>query len=152
MFAVDTNIFIYAHFDGYPQHRAARALCETRLLNGADWCLGWQVIYEYARIVTHPRIHTRPLTLEQAIADLDPYLSAPGCQLLTHTPGHRAVLESVTEEAAGMTGNRVHDCHYAALLREHGIKTICTADHDFRRFSFLTVWDPTVAGGEAEPG
>ena len=42
-----------------------------------------------------------------------------------------------------IAGNLVNDCHYAALLREHGIKTIYSADRDLRRFEFLEVLDPT---------
>jgi len=32
VFAVDTNIFVYAHFDRYPQHDKARRFCEQQLL------------------------------------------------------------------------------------------------------------------------
>ncbi len=144
MFAVDTNIFVYAHFDQYEQHERARAFCAEELLGGADWCVGWQIFYEYLRITTHPRIHTRPLSLAEAVSDLEPYLHLDGCHVLEHTPQHLAIFETVAAEAPGATGNLVHDCHYAALLREHGIKMLYTADMDFRRFDFLEVIDPTA--------
>ena len=41
-----------------------------------------------------------------------------------------------------LKGNIVHDAHTAILMREHGIREICTRDTDFHRFSFLTVTDP----------
>jgi predicted nucleic acid-binding protein len=47
-------------------------------------------------------------------------------------------------EVPATAGNLVHDCHYAALLREHGIKRLYTADADFKRFDFLDVVDPTT--------
>lgn len=144
MFAVDTNILIYAHFDSYPQHEAARAFCSDELLSGAsDWCLGWQTVYEYARIVTHPKVHQRPLTLEAALADLRPYLECPGCHLLTHTPQHYQILEAVVRDVPTISGNLIHDCHYAALLKEHGVSVLYTADTDFKRFAFLRTIDPT---------
>ncbi|MFZ5471654.1 MAG: TA system VapC family ribonuclease toxin [Myxococcota bacterium] len=145
MFAVDTNVLVYAHFDLYPQHQRARRFVEVHLLGDDDWCMGWQVYYEYLRIVTHPKIHKAPLTLAQAIGDLDVYVRSPRCQMLSHTPQHRQILEAVTRRVEAVSGNLVHDCHYAALLHEHGIQTIYTADADFRRFDFLEVIDPTAA-------
>jgi predicted nucleic acid-binding protein len=41
-------------------------------------------------------------------------------------------------------GNFLHDVRYAVLLREHGVRRICTADSDFKKFDFLDVMDPTV--------
>ncbi|MBN1962792.1 MAG: PIN domain-containing protein [Deltaproteobacteria bacterium] len=144
MFAIDTNIFIYAHFEAYPQHKKARQFCQQELLNGGDWCIGWQVFYEYLHITTHPRIHQRPLTLKAAIADLRPYLESEQCHILTQTPAHLQILEAIATDSAMISGNLVHDCHYATLLREHNIKRIYTADNDFKRFVFLEVIDPTI--------
>jgi toxin-antitoxin system PIN domain toxin len=145
MFAVDTNLLVYAHFDLYPRHKKARRFCRERLLGGGDeWCMGWQVCYEYLRIVTHPRVHQKPLTLNEALADLDPYLSSDECHLLMETAQHREILASVARDVPGVTGNLIHDCHYAALLKEHRVRTIYTADEDFKRFPFLKVVDPTA--------
>lgn len=144
MFAVDTNIFVYAHFDEYPRHRKARRFCEREILGGSDFCLGWQVVYEYLRIATHPRVHRRPLTLAEALADLAHYLASDRCHVLAHTPQHLRILEDVAARMPNAAGNLVHDCHYAALLREHGVKVLYTADQDFRRFDFLEVIDPTL--------
>ena len=41
-----------------------------------------------------------------------------------------------------LAGNLISDLHIAALMREHGIKTIYTRDSDFQRFPFLEVRDP----------
>lgn len=40
------------------------------------------------------------------------------------------------------TGNLVHDAHIAAVLVEHGVREIWTADRDFSRFPGLKVHDP----------
>jgi uncharacterized protein len=144
LFAVDTNILVYAHFDRYPQHAKARAFCEELLSSTDDWCIGWQVVYEYVRITTHPSIHTTPLTIEQALADLDPYLTVDHGHVLTHTAQHRPVLESVASAMPTARGNFIHDVHYAALLREHGVSRIYSADSDFEKFGFLDVIDPTA--------
>jgi predicted nucleic acid-binding protein len=39
-------------------------------------------------------------------------------------------------------GNQVPDAHLAAILKQHGIRTLYTHDRDFRRFDFLRVIDP----------
>lgn len=144
MFAVDTNILVYAHFERYPQHEAARSFCAERLLGRHEWCLGWQVVYEYIRIVTHPRVHKEPLSLGEALSDLAPYLGSEHCHVLTQTPMHSHVLELVAQSQPGVSGNIIHDLHYAVLLKEHNVRKIVTADSDFRRFDFLEVVDPTA--------
>lgn len=144
MFAVDTNILVYAHFERYPQHTRARSFCEDELLGGNDFCLGWQVVYEYLRIVTHPKVHEKPLTAREALADLEPYLSSIHCHVLTHTPRHQEALSAVLASVPTIAGNLVHDCHYAALLTEHGVRRIYSADADFRKFPGLDVVDPTA--------
>ncbi len=148
MFAVDTNVLVYAHFDAYPQHQRARAFCRQLLGGNEDWCLGWQVYYEYLRITTHPRVHRQPLTLAEAMADLEPYLTSERCHILAHTPQHRQIFASVAAQVPSAVGNLVHDCHYAALLLEHGIERLYSADADFKRFDFLEAIDPTA---EVEP-
>jgi uncharacterized protein len=144
MFAVDTNIFLYAHFELYPQHAKARSFCEALLSGEDDWCIAWQVVYEYVRIATHPAVLRVPLTIDQALSDLDPYLGAEHSHVLSHTDQHRPVLDAVASAIPTARGNFVHDLHYAALLREHGVSRIYTADTDFAKFGFLDVVDPTA--------
>jgi predicted nucleic acid-binding protein len=52
------------------------------------------------------------------------------------------VAVSVISELPHLRGNILHDAHTAVLMREHGIRRICTRDVDFHRFSFLEVVDP----------
>jgi uncharacterized protein len=144
VFAIDTNVLVYGHFERYPQHAKARAFCQRLLSERDDWCIGWQVVYEYVRITTHPSVHTSPLTIEGALADLAPYLAAEQGHVLTHTDQHLPVLEAVASLVRTARGNFIHDVHYAALLREHGVSVIYTADSDFEKFGFLQVIDPTA--------
>ncbi|HEY1252662.1 MAG TPA: hypothetical protein VGH97_15890 [Thermoanaerobaculia bacterium] len=39
-------------------------------------------------------------------------------------------------------GNDVPDAHLAALLSQHDVPTLHTADRDFLKFDFLTVRNP----------
>jgi predicted nucleic acid-binding protein len=56
------------------------------------------------------------------------------------------VLAEVLEAVPLLSGNLVHDVETAVLMREHGIRRICTRDTDFHRFPFLEPIDPLVAG------
>jgi len=142
-FALDTNILIYAHVPSFPEHRAARRFVEEHLVRGiSTFYLSWQIVYEYLRIMTHPNVLDRPLTASEAATHLDPYLNNPRCRLLVETDRHRQVLEHVLKTVPAAKGNFMHDCRYAALLREYGVETIVTADLDFRKFGFLDVINP----------
>src|SRR5262245_9627896 len=56
MFAVDTNVLVYAADRDSPFHEAChRRLSEWRVQSGA-WYTTWGVLYEFLRICTHPRV------------------------------------------------------------------------------------------------
>ena len=54
--------------------------------------------------------------------------------------------QTYVEITTGMPvrANFVPDAHFAAILKQHGIRTLYTHDRDFRRFPFLRVIDPLV--------
>lgn len=143
--AIDTNIFIYAHHDFYRGHVAALAFLTNLLACGEIFFIGWQVYYEYLRITTHPRIHNIPHSILQAAGDMDVYFSHPSCRVLQETPDHHRVLKGIVQKLPTASGNFVHDCHYAALLKENGLNKIVTADMDFRKFDFLDVINPMTS-------
>jgi len=41
-----------------------------------------------------------------------------------------------------LAGNLFRDAHTAVLMREHGIRQICTRNTDFNQFTFLEIIDP----------
>jgi predicted nucleic acid-binding protein len=45
-------------------------------------------------------------------------------------------------ESPHLIGSPPHDAHTAILMREHGIRRICTRDTDFNQFTFLEGIDP----------
>jgi predicted nucleic acid-binding protein len=69
-------------------------------------------------------------------------IASPGLGLLVPTDRHATVADQVITELPHLAGNLLHDAHTAILMREHGIRRICTHDADFHRFSFLEVIDP----------
>lgn len=141
MIALDTNILVYAHRSETTHHAAARRLL-TRLAEGQEpWALPWPCVYEYLRVVTHPRVFAPPSDIDEFVEDLVVLLQSPSLSMLGDGPVHLTwFLECVVD--GGATGNLAYDAHIAALCREHGVRELWTTDRDFRRFSGLTTRNP----------
>lgn len=144
MRAVDTNVLIFAEITSSRHHDRARALLEELAEGGRPWAIPWPCIYEFLRVVTHPRVFHPPVPLERALADITHVLSSPALRLLQETSRHPGIMASVLRESAA-SGNLIHDAHIAALCIEHGVSVFLTGDRDFRRFSLLNVVDPFQA-------
>ena len=69
-------------------------------------------------------------------------LGSPGLAVLVPTHHHADVASKVILELPRIAGNLFQDAHTAVLMREHGIRQICTRDTDFNQFTFLEVIDP----------
>ena len=148
MRAVDTNVLVHAEIVGSKHHPAARRALETLADGPTPWAIPWPCVYEFLRLVTHPRIFHPPVPMERALADLSAILAAPSLVLLAETPRHAAVMASLLR-ASGAAGNLVHDAHIAALCLEHGVTELMTGDRDFLRFAPLKVVNPFARAKES---
>jgi toxin-antitoxin system PIN domain toxin len=140
--AVDTNVLVYAA-DAHSQFHAdcRRWLDRQRSRTGA-WYVSWPIVYEFLRVATHPRIMRQPWTAPKAWEFVTSLLASPGISVLVPTQRHADVASEVFSELPYLAGNILHDAHTAILMREHGIRQICTRDTDFSRFPFLEIIDP----------
>ena len=145
MFVADTNVLVYAANLDSPAHERCRALLEEWQKRRGAWYLTWGICYEFLRVTTHPQILRRPLTAIEANGFLAALQTSPGLQMLGPTERHADVLAEVIHEVPLLAGNLIHDAHTAVLMREHGIRRICTRDTDFHRFAFLEPIDPLTA-------
>lgn len=141
MIALDTNLLVYARRAEAPGHTEAQRLLESLAQGPRPWALAWPCIYEFLRVVTHPRVFDPPTDLETAVEDLESLLASPSLVLLGEGPSHLASMRHALFSARA-TGNLVHDAHIAALLMEHGVRELWTADRDFARFTGLKVVHP----------
>jgi toxin-antitoxin system PIN domain toxin len=139
--ALDTNVLVYAEITSSPHHDAARAILRQATEGAAPWALPWPCVYEFLRVVTHPRVYHPPVPPERALSDLRRILESPSLLLLSETERHAEILQRVVE-SSGATGNLIHDAHIATLCVEHGVAELVTGDRDFLRFSDLRVSNP----------
>lgn len=142
MFVVDTNILIYAANEDFAEHKQCKDLVEGWCRQRRIWHTTWGIVYEFIRVVTHPRIFEKPWSCAQAWAFIERLLSAPGINVLVETGLHPAAAKEFFSQYPHIEGNLVFDAHTAILMREHGIGTIYTRDADFNKFSAIRVIDP----------
>jgi toxin-antitoxin system PIN domain toxin len=142
---VDTNVLVYAADEDSPFHTACLDWLENQRNRADAWYTTWAILYEFLRVTTHPRVMRRPWNVREAWTFVQGLLASPGLSALFPTQRHAAVAEQVIGELPHLAGNLLHDAHTAILMREHGIRQICTRDADFHRFRFLEVIDPLQA-------
>jgi len=68
--ALDTNLLVHARRDEARQHKRARNLLEDLATGDTPWALPWPCVYEFLRVITHPRVFDPPTDLDIAVKDL----------------------------------------------------------------------------------
>lgn len=142
MFVVDTNILLYAVNPDAPEHQRARDALESYRRDARLWFLTWGIVYEFLRVSTHRSVFPRPLDFVTAYRWIALLLASPACRVLTESERHAFILGELSSKHPRLAGNHVHDLHIAALMLEHGVSEIRTADTDFHQFPFLRVVNP----------
>jgi predicted nucleic acid-binding protein len=118
-YSLDMNVLLYASDRSSDRHVRARQFVESCATGPEILCLTWPTLMSYLRIATHPRI-------VRAVSGLDGFVDA-----YKHVAGETPV-----------RGNLVPDAHVAAILFQHGVRTIYSKDRDFRKFQSLEMRDP----------
>ena len=144
-FAVDVNVLLYASDTGSPYAERAVDFLAERTSSREVFCLAWSTVLSYLRVVTHPAILANPLSPEHAMDNIEALVRLPHVRLLSEEEGFWEIYRELAR-AVPVRGNLVPDAHLAALLRQHGIRTLYTNDSDFRKFSFLDVRNPFATG------
>jgi toxin-antitoxin system PIN domain toxin len=140
MTLVDVNLLLHAAFQEMPEHQAAKLWLEQALNGSEIVALPWVVLCAFIRIGTNPRIMIAPLTVDEALAQVDEWLDLPSVRIIGPTERHRFQFTRMVREAQA-AGNLVTDAHWAALATEHGCR-LASLDSDFRKFPGLDWFNP----------
>jgi len=142
MFVVDTNILVYAANQDGAEYSTCKSLVESWCNQSGIWHVTWAILYEFTRVVTHPRVFQQPWSSGEAWRFIESLLLSPGLVVLAETETHSRVAADFFAEHPFVSGNLVFDAHTAILMREHGIEKIYSRDAEFHKFSLVTVIDP----------
>ena len=140
MIAPDTNLLLYAYSPESAHHKAARAWLEKTLSGYESVGFPLPVLHAFIRLLTHPTIAGRIVTLESALDIVDDWLALPQVSVLLPGDGHWRLLKSAATEGHA-AANLFPDAAIAAIAIEHGA-TVHTNDRDFARFPGLRWHNP----------
>ena len=93
MFVVDTNVLVFAANRDAPEHARCRARLEEWRSGASPWFTTWTILYEFVRVMTHPRVFANPLAADEeargAAAIVAGYAIDPLADQLNHHKGLR---------------------------------------------------------------
>lgn len=141
MKAVDSNILVYARRVEPREHPKAVSVLRDLVMGLEPWVLPWPCVYEFLQVVTHPRLFKPPTPIHEAWESIERLFDSPSSVMVSEGPRHKEILSRLVKSHS-LSGNLLHDAHIAALLLEHGVSEILTADEDFHRFRGLKVTNP----------
>lgn len=144
MFAIDTNILVYAHNSGASKHETAKAFLQnamnTKDENGKlSVCIPSQVLVEFMNVITWTRLEA-PLSLSDAKIIVEDYLNSDA-EIIYPKPTQLVTLLNLLGSVTSR--KKVFDVALAATLKDNGIQGLYTLNtSDFEEFAFLEVRNP----------
>ncbi len=144
LFAIDTNLLVYAHNRASEFHEQAAQFIE-QVMNTRDEegrlsvCIPAQVLMEFLHVITWRRLEA-PLSLSDAIQIVQEYLDAGVIILHQRETQIQTVLELLKTMD---TRRKIFDVAIAATLKDNHIPGLYTVnERDFEAFGFLVVSNP----------
>lgn len=139
---VDTNILAYAFNPLSPFHIQAKRLLE-KILPTKTVILSIQNLTELYSVVTSKKAFVRPLTTEQAQTILFEIITNKDFQILFPIHQTPSTLLALLKQFP-VKGAEIHDIHLAAVMIDHHISTIYTADTKIFKKIGLTAINPLI--------
>lgn len=140
-YSIDVNLLLYASDVGSVRHLKARGFLDSCAASPELLCLTWPTLISYLRIATHPRIFGSPLSPTEALSNIEALLALPQVRAVGELDGFLNAY-STASDGVFVRGNLVPDAHVAAIMLQHGVRTLYSHDRDFHKFTFLEVRDP----------
>jgi len=144
MFAIDTNILVYAHNMDSEFHEKAALFLEDAMNNRDEGgslpvCIPSQVLTEFINAITRQNLKF-PLSLRQAISIVQDYLDFD-IQIIHQTDTQIHTLLELLASASSR--KKIFDVALAATLKDNKIEGLYTLNvNDFKDFEFLKVINP----------
>lgn len=146
MYALDTNLLVYAHNLRSPFHAQAKTFIET-VINERDnsgnlnVCIPAQALIEFLNVITWAKLES-PLALPEAIALVRQYINT-GVQIIQPQASQLQTVLELLENST--TRKKIFDTALAATLKDNGVQGLYTVNvRDFEGFPFLVVINPLV--------
>jgi toxin-antitoxin system PIN domain toxin len=140
-YSLDVNVLLYASDRSSERHAEARRFLDACAAGPEILCLAWPTLMSYLRISTHPRIFAAPLAPDEALGNVSALLALPHVRPVSELDGFIEAYKHVAGETP-VRGNLVPDAHIAAILFQHGVRTLYSNDRDFRKFGSVDLRDP----------
>jgi len=146
MYAIDTNILVYAHNTGAAHHKRAKAFVEEVMSITDDdgkyqVCIPAQVLIEFLNVITWSRLES-PLPLAVATEIVKDYFHS-GVDIIHPSPNQLNTLFDLL--ASVKSRKKVFDVALVATLKDNGIQGVYTVNTaDFAEFTFLDVQNPLL--------
>ena len=137
---IDVNILLYAVNENSDPHTRIRQWWHRALSGDETIGLTWMVLSGFLRIATNPAVFPQPLTVAEAVDEVEGWLSSELTATISEKPDHWGVLRKLLEES-GTAGNLTTDAHLATLAITHDA-TLVSCDNDFARFKGLRWLNP----------
>lgn len=136
MIALDTNFLVYLLVSSHPDHIRAKSWFDA---NKDDLATTNINISECLRLLTHPRVFPKPMTLNAAIDLFLTFKNDFRVFVLNEKQEWLDDLKDLSKALPSIRGNEVFNAKIAQILLYNGVKKMCTLDADFRKYDFLEV-------------
>lgn len=144
MYALDTNLLVYAHNVRSSYHSIAKRFIEqimnTRNASGTlSVCFPSQILIEFLNVITWNKLE-EPLPLSTAIQVVHEYIDTGVTILQPKSTQLTTLLQLLTSVT---TRKKIFDVALVATLKDHDVDGLYTVNtKDFEEFTFLDVINP----------
>lgn len=140
MIVPDINLLLYATIDSFSGHERARTWWQELLNGDAEIALVAPVTFGFIRVATNRRVFDPPMSMDEAIGQVEAWLERPPVRLALPGPRHLDIAFRLLREVA-TAENLTTDVQLAAFAIEHNGE-VHSADTDFARFPGLRWVNP----------
>jgi hypothetical protein len=141
MILPDVNVLVHAFRADTSDHSLCRSWLDGVINGEPRYGMSPQVLSGVIRVVTHPRVFSRPSRLAETLRFCELLMEQSHCVIVQPGPQHWVIFARLCKEA-DVRGNLVPDAWYAALAIEFGCEWI-TLDRDYSRFTGLQWESPS---------